>query len=173
VEPRAAERAGEKAVRAALVSGPTKGTLTPNANGSFTYGPRANLNGTDTFTYRASDDHGGTDTATVTIRIAAVNDAPVITPISPAPGASITDRTPLIRARDVETDLAKASIKLFVDGLEVPASGFVYDPSTDVLSRTPTTALGFGNHTVKVVATDAQDKGTTRQWGFKVVQGGS
>ena len=40
---------------AVLVSEPSHGTLTLNANGSFTYTPAANHNGTDAFTYRASD----------------------------------------------------------------------------------------------------------------------
>src|SRR5438093_470037 len=38
---------------AALATAPTKGTLALNANGSFTYTPNANVNGSDTFTYRA------------------------------------------------------------------------------------------------------------------------
>ena len=46
-----------------------------NADGTFTYTPNANFNGTDSFTYRVTD--GATsDTATVTITVAAVNDAP-------------------------------------------------------------------------------------------------
>ncbi|MCA9172704.1 MAG: tandem-95 repeat protein, partial [Planctomycetales bacterium] len=44
--------------------------------GSFTYTPDANFNGTDTFTYTVSDG-ALTDTATVTITVAPVNDAPV------------------------------------------------------------------------------------------------
>ena len=40
---------------ATLVTGAGHGSLTLNANGSFTYTPAANFNGTDTFTYRASD----------------------------------------------------------------------------------------------------------------------
>ena len=40
---------------AVLVTGPSHGTLTLNANGSFTYTPAANFTGTDSFTYRASD----------------------------------------------------------------------------------------------------------------------
>ena len=35
--------------------GPAHGTLTLNANGSFTYTPDANYNGTDSFTYQAND----------------------------------------------------------------------------------------------------------------------
>ncbi len=61
---------------AVIATQPTKGTLTLNANGSFTYTPQANANGTDTFTYRASDGTAQSSPVTVTINIAAVNDAP-------------------------------------------------------------------------------------------------
>ncbi len=56
-----------------------------------------------------------------------------------------------------------------MDGISVPASRFVYDREGDVLSHTPTRALGLGSHTVKVVAWDAEDTSTTRRWVFKVV----
>ena len=65
------------ALTAVLVAGPTKGTLTPNANGSFSYTPNANYNGADSFTYRANDGTANSNVATVTITINAVNDAPV------------------------------------------------------------------------------------------------
>ncbi len=62
---------------ATLVTSPTKGTLTLNSNGGFTYTPNANVNGSDSFTYRASDGITTSNTVTVTITITAVNDAPV------------------------------------------------------------------------------------------------
>ena len=62
---------------AVLVAGPSHGTLTLNANGSFTYTPNANYNGTDSFTYRANDGSAHSNVATVTITVNAVNDAPV------------------------------------------------------------------------------------------------
>lgn len=65
------------ALTAALVAGPSNGTLTLNANGSFTYTPDANFNGSDSFTYRANDGTENSNTATVTITVNAVNDAPV------------------------------------------------------------------------------------------------
>src|SRR5262249_36296122 len=40
---------------ASWVFGPAHGTLTFNADGSFTYTPAANYNGSDSFTYKAND----------------------------------------------------------------------------------------------------------------------
>lgn len=62
---------------AALVSSPANGKLTFNTNGTFTYVPKANFNGTDSFTYKASDGIAESTVAKVTITIAAVNDIPV------------------------------------------------------------------------------------------------
>jgi len=42
-----------------------------------TYTPDANWNGVDTFAYTVSDSFGGVDTATVTVTVAPVNDAPI------------------------------------------------------------------------------------------------
>src|SRR5207302_838768 len=62
---------------AALVSGPSHGTLTPNPDGSFAYTPAADFNGTDSFTYKASDGTALSGETTVTITVNPVNDAPV------------------------------------------------------------------------------------------------
>jgi uncharacterized repeat protein (TIGR01451 family) len=58
---------------AVLVSGPTNGLLSLNANGSFTYTPAANFMGTDSFTYRASDGINTSSPATVTISVRSSN----------------------------------------------------------------------------------------------------
>ncbi|MEO0328860.1 MAG: putative Ig domain-containing protein [Pseudomonadota bacterium] len=68
------------------VSGPSSGALVLNSNGSFTYTPNADFNGSDSFTYEVSDGQGGIDTATVNITVASVNDAPVVN----APLADVT-----------------------------------------------------------------------------------
>src|SRR5205085_11173209 len=62
------------------VVGPNNGTLTLNADGSFTYVPRPYFNGTDTFTYRAFDGALFSNVATVTITVNAVNVAPQANP---------------------------------------------------------------------------------------------
>src|SRR5205814_1367465 len=62
---------------AVLVAGPSHGTLTLNANGSFTYTPSANYNGADSFSYKDNDGAADSNVATVALTINAVNDAPV------------------------------------------------------------------------------------------------
>ena len=61
----------------------TAGTLTVNADGSFTFQPAVNFSGVTSFTYSARDEAappGQSAAATVTIGVAAVNDAPVAGP---------------------------------------------------------------------------------------------
>jgi hypothetical protein len=55
---------------AARVSGPGRGTLTFNANGSFTYTPTNGFTGLDSFTYRLNDGVTNSTTATVAINVA-------------------------------------------------------------------------------------------------------
>jgi VCBS repeat-containing protein len=62
---------------AVLDTEPGNGTLTLNADGSFTYTPDSNFNGIDSFIYHANDDSADSNTATVTITVDAVNDPPV------------------------------------------------------------------------------------------------
>src|SRR5207244_3250172 len=55
---------------------------TLNGNGTFTYTPAANYNGSDSFTFKANDGTVDSTVATFNITITAVNDAPVVTPDS-------------------------------------------------------------------------------------------
>jgi len=55
---------------------PASGALTVSATGAFTYTPIANFNGNATFTARVTDSAGQAATATITLALAAVNDAP-------------------------------------------------------------------------------------------------
>jgi hypothetical protein len=54
---------------ASLVASPSNGSVTLNANGSFTYTPGNNFFGSDSFTYVANDGHQNSNTATVNIKV--------------------------------------------------------------------------------------------------------
>lgn len=60
-----------------LISGPAHGSLSINADGSFAYTPGADYYGSDSFTYVATDGLLESATATVSLTILPVNDAPV------------------------------------------------------------------------------------------------
>jgi large repetitive protein len=60
------------ALTAKLVSGPSKGRLTLNADGSFTYKPKRNFHGTVSFTYGAGDGTAERSAAVVSIKVLAV-----------------------------------------------------------------------------------------------------
>lgn len=107
------------ALTATLVTGPTHGTLALDADGTFTYTPSADYSGGDSFVVHVADGHGGTASATVTLTIAPVNDAPV------APGISLTLDEDTIASGNVLTAASD------VDG----------DPLTAVLVAGPTHGL--------------------------------
>ena len=67
------------ALTAVSVSDPSHGSVTAKSDGSFSYTPNANYNGSDSFTYKANDGTADSDTATVSITVDAVNDAPSFT----------------------------------------------------------------------------------------------
>ncbi len=62
-----------------LVTDVSNGTLSLNADGSFSYEPDENFNGTDTFTYMANDGTENSEEITVTIQVNPMNDAPIAT----------------------------------------------------------------------------------------------
>jgi PKD repeat protein len=62
---------------AALVSGPSSGLLTLNADGSFSYTPDPDFNGTESFDYVANDGTLDSNIATVWMYFYPVNDAPI------------------------------------------------------------------------------------------------
>ncbi len=99
------------ALTALVGSGPAHGTLTLNGNGSFAYTPAANFNGTDSFTYRASDGTANSGSATVTIAVTPVNDAPTV---AVAKGGSCggDDRSGTVNLTVADADNASSALTL-------------------------------------------------------------
>lgn len=60
----------------------SSGAASVNANGDVLYTPPADFNGPVTLNYTVSDGNGGTDSASVSVTVNAVNDAPVTNPDS-------------------------------------------------------------------------------------------
>ncbi|OHC78203.1 MAG: hypothetical protein A3G18_05400 [Rhodospirillales bacterium RIFCSPLOWO2_12_FULL_58_28] len=73
----------------ASVGNAVGGTVALDVNGDVVFTPDANFNGAATFDCTTSDGAGGTSTSTVTVDVAAVNDAPVAS----ADGASTSEDT--------------------------------------------------------------------------------
>ena len=92
-----------------LSSGPSHGTATVNADGSYTYAPTADYNGADSFTYAVGDGNGGTSTATVNVTVVPVNDAPVADVASTAVNED-TSVTGSLSASDVDGDALTFSL---------------------------------------------------------------
>ncbi|MEK7325430.1 MAG: Ig-like domain-containing protein, partial [Chloroflexota bacterium] len=65
--------ADDDTLTAILVDAPAHGTVTLNADGSFTYTPASGFSGTDTFTYKANDGFVDSNIAAVTITVNSVD----------------------------------------------------------------------------------------------------
>ena len=134
---------------AVVVSGPANGTLTLNADGSFTYTPAANFNGTDSFTYKVTDGSLDSTPATVAITINAVNDAPVAVPDSYMTNedTALTIAAPGVLANDTDIDSATLTAAL-VSG---PANGTLTLNADGSFTYTPAAnANGTDRFTYKV-----------------------
>ena len=89
----------------AASQGPAHGALTLNAaTGAYTYAANANYNGADSFQVTVADGHGGTATQTVSVGIAAVNDAPVTAATASISTQEDTPVSGQVTASDVDGD---------------------------------------------------------------------
>ncbi len=95
------------------VSDVSNGILTLNSDGTYSYLPNANFFGTDSFTYEICDDGNPVlcDTASVTIDIIPVNDAPIPAPdtLYMLANSTIQDNV-LLNDSDIENDNLTAMI---------------------------------------------------------------
>lgn len=65
-------------VQPVLVAGPKHGSVSLNLDGSFSYTPEANFNGTDGLRFALSDGELLSNEASLNLQVAALNDAPVL-----------------------------------------------------------------------------------------------
>ena len=135
----------------------TNGSLTLNASGSFTYTPTINANGSDSFTYTLSDGTVASNTATVSLTITPINDAPIVA--NPLGNQSSPEDTlvsftlPANTFSDVDNPTLALSASLS-DDTALP-SWLSFNALTGTFSGTP--PLNFnGTLALKVTASDGE-----------------
>jgi hypothetical protein len=97
------------------VTQPANGVVVINGGLDVSYTPNGDFNGVDTFNYTVSDGTS-TDTASVTVTVSAVNDAPVNTVSAPATfTADSTESLPGISVADVDAGTGEIEATLDVD----------------------------------------------------------
>jgi len=119
---------------ASLASSVSSGTLALGADGSLTYTPATNFNGTDHFSYTANDGLLDSAPATVAITVTPVNDPPTAV----ADTASTAFETPVIIAvaandSDVDGNLDPASVAVVAS----PAHGTAQANGDGTVTYTP------------------------------------
>jgi hypothetical protein len=116
------------------VSDPANGTVELDAaTGEVRYAPAGEYSGPDSFTYTISDPKGATSTATVSVTVTPVNDAPVAVDDA---GETEEDVSVTIGVEDNDTD-ADGEIPV-ITGVGDPANGIVeFDAETGEVTYTP------------------------------------
>ncbi|MEW8658221.1 MAG: retention module-containing protein [Candidatus Thiodiazotropha endolucinida] len=100
--------------------------------GNPVYTPNPNYNGSDSFTYTISDGAGGLDTATVTVAIDPVNDAPVASTISVEPdGTTLPDPNSVGAGNYEHTIPEDTSVSGLVMATDVDGNILVYTQNSD------------------------------------------
>lgn len=141
--------ADNDALSAALASGPSYGTLTLDADGSFRYVPAPNYAGTDSFAYTADDGTSDSNTATVTVMVRGANDAPGFVAPTPAGPLTIGEGEKLefiIAADDADGDTVSYDVRGLPPAASVAASSGAFE-------WTPTYSDG-GTWVATLVASD-------------------
>lgn len=124
------------------------GSVTINTDGTLGYTPNRNFSGTDTFNYTVSDGQGGTATATVSVVVEPVNDAPVITSRPVETARVWTPYTYDVKAKDADPrDQLTYSLTKSPEGMTI-------NPDTGRIEWRPTSAQAGAYDVVVSVADD-------------------
>lgn len=136
---------------AKLVSAPSHGTLTLNADGSFAYAPAANYTGSDSFTYMANDGTTDGNIAAVTITVLQAPVSAVIDAAASAGSGSLSG--PKITAPSLTTKAGNELLLAFIAASYIGAA-----PNINV------TGVSGGGLTWTLVRRTNTQQGTSEIW---------
>ncbi|MFN7977269.1 MAG: Ig-like domain-containing protein [Vicinamibacterales bacterium] len=168
---------GGGAMTAAVVTSVTNGSLTLNANGSFTYTPSAGYAGPDSFTYRATNGSGAGNVATVSITVNAAVPTTVADSYSTPFNTPLNIAAPGVLANDAAngasmtaalvSNVAHGALALNANG------GFTYTPTTgysgaDSFTYRATNSAGPGNTVTVSLTVDAVPAGPQPPSNFRI-----
>ncbi|MFC5583393.1 Ig-like domain-containing protein [Rhodanobacter terrae] len=133
-----------------IVNGPQHGTLTQNADGSFTYTPGYLFYGNDSFSYAANDGQLDSNVSSVSLSVVHVNHAPTTT------GKSLN----LLEDGNVQVNLSTSANDVDGDPLTFrivngPQHGTLIQNADGCFTYTPG-YLFYGNDSFSYVANDGQ-----------------
>jgi len=140
----------------------TDGAVVYNGDGTYTYTPGADFNGTDYIFYAVSDGKGGFDTATVTLIITPQNDAPTISGI---PDTSI-DEDSLYSFKPAADDIDRDPLAFSIINQPAWAS---FDPVTGMMSGIPTNADVGTTNGIVIAVTDGTDSASLAAFDLQVI----
>ncbi len=144
-------------------SAPSSGSVTDNGDGTLTYTPAADSNGSDSFTYSVLDNEAGSsNTATVSITVQPVNDAPLISgsPTTTLLEGAAYNFTPTLL--DVDNDSLTVSVTNLPGWLSL-------DTGTGALTGTPSVGDAGDYSAIVMSVSDATETATLATFSITVV----
>ncbi|MCP6727590.1 MAG: DUF5011 domain-containing protein [Patescibacteria group bacterium] len=135
-----------------IVVNPSNGALS-GSGATRTYTPNADWFGEDFFTYKAYDGIDYSNTATVTITVNPVNDAPVLDPIEDTQVNEGADYSYQVTAADIDGDALTYS-------LTQNSTWLLIDSSTGLITGTAPSVTSDINYTIDVQVSDGTDSDT-------------
>jgi VCBS repeat-containing protein len=151
------------------LSSTANGSVLLNTDGSFTYSPNDDFNGSDSFTYRANDGTSNSNTATVNITVNAVNDKPSFVHLGDqtVPSGTNVQQTVVNWAYDFDfgpPDESGQSVNDFIVNITSdPDDLFTVDP--DVANNGTLTYTPNGSNGTATISVQLRDNGGTSNGG--------
>lgn len=141
-----------------VVGSPANGSLLNNGDGSFQYTPDPDFFGTDTFTYRVQDNQGAlSNTATVTVTVNPVNDAPTARndDVATSQGSPLTINVLANNGHGLDGDVDGIVIGSTAAAQSAPANGTLINNGDGTFDYTPAASfLGTDSFTYTVEDND-------------------